>query len=91
MSQYPSDEKVKALLVTIENLIAIDHQVTSLQNQIQALNSSLEVGKTAQAKFVQLIPKLLEEMDCRSSGNFGYENRIITMLTKLISTHTGQS
>src|SRR5687767_11897767 len=81
MSSKPSPDGVAKLreLATLKR--NLENEMESLRPTIKRWNEIPNQIKAADKEII----KQLENMDCRSSGNFGYEGRVLWMLAELVT------
>lgn len=80
MSRGPTKESVAALKNMLKEYKVLSKQIVHLRGLVEQL-PKLEEQAT---KLHKDIVESLEKMDCKSSGNFGYEIRVVAMLGELI-------
>lgn len=71
---------------TIAELVDIAKELRCVERDLQEAQKVASTIKFLQEHFRTLqnqLVKKLDEMDCKSSGNFGYENRITSLLIGL--------
>ncbi len=81
MSRGPNKEQIAELLSSIEisrNLLLKIAKAIEAANQLPKLEEEWRENKSN-------IIRLLEEMDCKSPGNRGWEARITILLEELIA------
>lgn len=80
MSRGPTKESVAALKSMLKEYKSVARDIAHLRRLVEEL-PKLEEQAT---KLHKDIVESLEKMDCKSSGNFGYEIRVVAMLGELI-------
>lgn len=80
MSRGPTKESVSELKIMLKEYKAIAKQIVHLRGLVEQLPKLQEQATRLHKGVVES----LEKMDCKSSGNFGYEIRIVAMLGELI-------
>ena len=83
MSGYPHPKLVEDLRLCIELVSSHDAEIKRLSDVIATSRAQLETYSQARNANADKIEKLLTKMDCRQSGNNGYEHRIVALLTEL--------
>ena len=86
MSSKPSPSGVAALRAHIHRMRQFGAEVDELDAEISVLEDKKKRRREAAEKYAEasrMVIKSLDEMDCASAGNFGWENRMVWMLDQL--------
>lgn len=83
MSGYPTEDKVAELRLALRELRDSDESLRSLERYFQECKTNLPAARDRSAQAMRSVMDLLREMDCASTGNHGWENRLATLLTRL--------
>jgi hypothetical protein len=85
MSGFPSVPDIEQLLSTLRARQRLVEEHSQLLETLRKSRTRLEQVDTALADYKTLIIKLLREMDTASDGNFGWEQRLVVMLTEIVN------
>lgn len=86
MSGKPSPMGAKELLAMMEKVDPMLHEVEEAKKQVAALRGAeerLEKATIALTETTRAIGKALEDMDCSSVGNWGFEGRMGWLMLEL--------
>ena len=81
MSGHPNAEDISEILKMIERLDVLGNEIARLRSELESKQSHLKEANEEYAKIKTAIVPCLQKMDVDSSGNFGWESRIISFLS----------
>lgn len=84
MSGKPNPTQIGQLRHCAAMVREFDNEIERLRDLIANSTKQLEDIQASRAVNAEKIVKLLDAMDCQSSGNFGYEGRIVWLLAELV-------
>ncbi len=83
MSGFPNLEQIATLRDELEIASTADNDIARLNLQIKEAKDALTLATEKRAAAMRAIDDLLASMDCRQTGNTGYENRRVALLKGL--------
>lgn len=83
MSGYPAADKVKELRTALDELRQSDVNLRALERQYNECKANIPLARDRSAKAMSTVMALLEQMDCASTGNHGWENRFAVLLLEI--------
>ena len=83
MSGYPSMDRIKVLRNTFREWRELDEGQRVLRDKIIEEKAQLQKLVERKAEAERRVKKLMDEMDVSSPGNYGYENRLFSLLLGL--------
>lgn len=90
MSNTPSEEGIKKLRAVIDRLSIIDEDAKLLRKQLAEREVSLKALEEETSQLARKVPELLQSMDLASSGNSGWEVRLVWALRELARQYRQQ-
>lgn len=88
MSSVPNTDGIRSLRMTLDRLSAIEQSAAVLRNEIASRQGRLNKLQEEHADLAERVPKMLASMDLASSGNFGWETRIVWALRELATQYS---
>lgn len=83
MSGYPTKENVEQFAKLLDEMAKRVEEIESIERDLGRYNSRLEDLQRKQVVTAGQRDKLLEVMDLRSTGNHGYEQRLMHLLLEI--------
>ena len=83
MSGMPNKEDIGELKKEFRDLASLQKQIIRSEKEIDESTSYLRTLKSSEAGVIRRIEQLMERMDVKSTGNFGYEARLFMLLVEL--------
>lgn len=88
MSRFPSVDGVAQVRVLIEKATVLSDEIDALRETIRTATKRLAIAEEEYGAAASERHKLMEKMDCTSTGNYGYEHRIQVFLSELVKQTT---
>lgn len=83
MSGKPCEDGIHSLRLTLDRLSVIDAEAEVLRAELAERNRRLADLQAEHSGLAERVPMMLRAMDIASSGNFGWEPRIVWALREL--------
>jgi len=80
MSGYPTIERIAELQKMVKSISILNDEISALTSDLENKQAHLNKLRGEHAKITKEIIPCMEKMDVASSGNFGWESRIIAFL-----------
>lgn len=88
MSGHPNENQVRELRQCAELVAKFDAEAEVLRMGIVGAQERLKRTLESRGRNAERALKLVEMMDCRSAGNYGYEHRMVLLLSMLVKGDT---
>jgi len=85
MSGSPFPQGVERLVQAAEMVNQLDHRESEICAAIKALEAELVNVRASRKSNAKTIHELVTRMDCEAQGNFGWEARIVNLMSMTVA------
>lgn len=85
MSGVPNVQQIRELRRALAEIEKEQKDIQQAQDELRHRETIISCANQRLAKQRKTVRELLDAMDCGPNGNYGSENRMIAMLTGLVS------